>query len=312
MNQILHETNLFIDKCSNCRERSNCHWFNTAAENVVLDDFTPEQYASMTYEERANKLFVNAGLPMGCLQSTFDNLMQRVEQLLEDADMPNTTNELMYILNKMARLEKRLKRLDVDCQDVLDAPVRAVVERCLSAIDYHFLNMGLDIYPLIQNIHSDYHRTRMLHQNYVEGVVNVLLSKAYKPTVEQIVSYDLPLFGLKLSAPPVADSSPKQIKDSSKSTSDEPKGDAEHYKVGSDVVIITGKYANPHPVTRSFIDLLSNQDAVDFVKAVTISFGVDPSPSGEEGDFFDTEFMADHITPRRVYEFPQMKELCCK
>ena len=53
--------------------------------------------------------------------------------------MPCMTKELMYILNKMARLEKRLKRLDPDCKDVFDAPVRAVVERCLSAIDYYFL-----------------------------------------------------------------------------------------------------------------------------------------------------------------------------
>ena len=310
MNQILHETNLFIDRCANCTDRTNCHWFNMAAENVVLDDVTPEQYAAWTYEERANKIFENAGLPVGCHQQTFDALMQRVEDLLEDADMPCMTKELMYILNKMARLEKRLKRLDPDCKDVFDAPVRAVVERCLSAIDYYFLDNGLDIYPLIQNVHSDYHRTRMLHQNYVEGVVNVLLARSYKPTVEQILACDVPLWSLKLqkkSSPDKPESEPEAEQDD---YGKDEKGDDSKYVIKDESVTFIGHYIEPHPVTRSFINLISNQDAIDFVKAVTISFGVDPNPSGAESDFFDTDFMTDHITPRRVYEFPQMKELC--
>ena len=190
MNRIITYVNDVISRCSSCTQRNLCNWFNTAAESVVLDNTTPEQYAAMTYEEIAFQVHKDAGQPLCNEQQTFDQMMDQVEELLEYSNFPTVSFDLTELLNKMARLEKRLKRIPSACRDVLDAPVRAMIERTLADLDYYYLSWGIDIYPLIQNIHSDYHRTQMLHQNYVEGVVNVLLSKASKLTVDQIVSYE--------------------------------------------------------------------------------------------------------------------------
>ena len=188
MQRIIDFANKTIDTCVHCKYQSSCHWFVAAAENVVLDDITPEQYASMTYEEIANKNFENSGVPLECYQVSFDDMMLKVEDLLEEADMPYNSRDLVAILNKMSRLERRLLRIDPEARDVFDAPIRAIVERCLAAIDYHFLYIGVDVSALIEDIHKNYHRSRMLSQFYLGSAVKVLLSKACKPTIEQIVS----------------------------------------------------------------------------------------------------------------------------
>ena len=197
MIDIIEFANKTIDACVKCNIRSNCKWFGIVAENVILDDITPEEYANLTYEEIATKIHENAGNPQCDDQFALDGILEVVEGMLEHANIPNFSQELISVLNKMARLEKRLKRLPEECIDVFDAIIHSIVERCLSAIDYYYLSTGLDIYPLIQNIHADYRRTRMLHQYYLEGVVNVLLSRAKKLTLEQIVACKEPLWQLK-------------------------------------------------------------------------------------------------------------------
>lgn len=321
MNQIIHETNLYIDKCADCRERNCCHWFNAAAESVVLDDVTPERYASMTYEERACKVFTYAGRPTACSQKTFDGMMQRVEGLLEVADMPATSKELLDILNKLARLEKRLNRLDSDCRDVFDAAVRAVVERCLSAIDYHFLEMGIDVYGLIQNIHSDYHRTSMLHQNYVEGVVNILLSKAYKPSVEQIVACSLPLFTLIPPAPSTPTYSVEDdLPDLGESETDPASEIVDDAELGSELPYDDEWPFDdelPFPVKKTttdlfndLLDIVASEDAMKHIAAVSLSFGARPPFfSGSDETYFDSDFVAKNISSEFECVFSDIKLL---
>ena len=61
MVNIIEFVNRTIDACVKCHIRPNCKWFGIVAENVVLDDITPEEYASLTYEEIATKIHENAG-----------------------------------------------------------------------------------------------------------------------------------------------------------------------------------------------------------------------------------------------------------
>ena len=313
MNNILEFANKTIDACVKCDFRPKCKWFGIVAENVVLDDITSEEYASLTYEEIATKIHENAGSPACEDQLPLDSILETVESMLEHAEIPNFSQELINLLNKMARLEKRLKRLPEDCRDVFDALIHAIVERCLSAIDYHFLESGIDVYPLIQNIHSEYRRTKMLHQYYLEGVVNVLLAKAKKLTLEQIVAWKDPLWQLKggdvmpsvdLNTLDLGEFEDNHIPDEAIIPKDEK--DDNHFVTESPVVIATIKTINPHPVTRSFIKYITSPEATNYVKAFSMSFGFDASPARSIDDFFDPEFISKNILPRLDFEFDQM------
>ena len=313
MKDIIDFASKTVDLCVKCDSRSTCKWFGIIAENVILDDITPEEYANLTYEEIATRIHENAGDPICGVQRSLDEILETVEGMIEHAVIPNFSQELIELLNKMARLEKRLKRLPDTCRDVFDAIVRAIVERCLSAIDYYYLNLGLDIYPLIQNIHADYRRTKMLHQYYLEGVVNVLLSQARKLTLDQIVSWKEALWQLKnivtesaggpeQNSIPDTDDIPEAIKTDDWSL----QGDESHFVIFSSVMQTTIKTINPHPVTRSFINYLTSSNVVNYIKAFSMSFGFDPSPEKSIDDFFDTEFISQNITPRMDFEFDNM------
>lgn len=313
MKNIIDFANSTIDACVKCDYRPKCQWFGIVAENVVLDDITPEEYASLTYEEIATKIHANAGNPVCGEQKSLDEILETIESMLEHATIPNFSQELITLLNKMSRLEKRLKRLPEDCRDVFDSVIRAIVERCLSAIDYYFLDSGIDVYPLIQNIHADYRRTKMLHQYYLEGVVNVLLAKAKKLTLEQIVSWKDPLWQLRggdimpsvdLNTLDLGDFEDTTVPPEAYEPVDE--RDDNHFVAESPVLMATIKTLNPHPVTRSFIKYITSPEVTNYVKAFSMSFGFDASPARSINDFFDPEFISKNITPRMDFEFENM------
>lgn len=313
MVNIIEFANNTIDACVKCNIRPNCKWFGIVAENVVLDDITPEEYANLTYEEIATKIHENAGEPECEDQHSLDGILELIEGMIEHATIPNFSQELIGVLNKMSRLEKRLKRLPEDCRDVFDAIIRAIVERCLSAIDYHYLDAGIDIYPLIQNIHADYRRTKMLHQYYLEGVVNVLLSRAKKLTLEQIIAWKDPLWQLRdVNLTPSVDINSIDLGDSEPAPKyrepDEPdlQQDDTHFVIESPVVICTITTSTPQKATRSFIRYITSQEVTNYIKAFSMSFGFDPTPARSIDDFFDPDFISKNIMPRMDFEFDQM------
>jgi len=84
MRHIVDYANERIDACSKCQAKCGCEWFQ-AAKNVVLD-IPSEQYAEMTYEERANALHSSIEEPDNdCDQVSFDEMMKNVEALLQTA-----------------------------------------------------------------------------------------------------------------------------------------------------------------------------------------------------------------------------------
>lgn len=314
MNNIIDFANRTIDACVKCTYRPKCRWFGIVAENVVLDDISPEEYASLTYEEIATKIHENAGEPECEDQRSLDGILELVESMLESASIPNFSQELISLLNKMSRLEKRLKRLPEDCRDVFDAITRAVVERCLSAIDYSFLTSGVDVYPLIQNIHADYRREKMLHQYYLPGVVDVLLARAKKPTLEQIVAWKDALWELRdVKLEPSADTNAADSVGAEAAPKfrepDEPdfQRDDTHFVIESPVVICTITTSTPQPATRSFIKYITSPAVTNYVKAFSMSFGFDPTSARSIDDFFDPEFISKNIMPRMDFEFDQMQ-----
>ena len=309
MNRIIQYAQERIDACVHCQARYGCEWFKAAGQ-VVLD-YPPEQYAQMTYEEIANAIHADIVEPdESCDQVSFDGMMQAVDEMLQDAYIPQLSEDLRKLLQKMVQLERRLNRLPSDCREVFDAPIRAIVERCLGAIDYKYLDMGLDIFSLIENIHGDYHRTKILRQYHIEGVVNVLLAKAYRMSVEEIIGYSRPFYEFippKPAAVPVLDFSALDLPDDlpGKAELDEPVIEEPTIIGGSD----TSRPYVPS-ATETFLGMMNHSDTGDYVFAVTMSFGIDETSfPWDEKEEFDTDFIEKHIVPPFIYEFPKMKEV---
>lgn len=309
MDRIIQYAQERIDACVHCQARFACEWFQEA-KKVVLD-VTPEKYAEMTYEEIANAIHADMVVPdESCDQVSFDTMMQTVDDLLQEATVPSFSDDLRKLLQKMVQLERRLNRLPSDCRDVFDAPIRAIVERCLGVIDYKYLDMGLDIFSLIENIHGDYHRTKILRQYHIEGVVNILLAKAYKLSVEQIVSYYGSFRDFTPPAPacvPPPDFLELDIPDDMPA-----KAEPELHTLGEISAIAGNKSSQPYcpSLADTFLGMMNDSNTGDYVLAFTMSFGVDETSfPWDENEIFDTDFINKHIVPPYLYEFPKMKEL---
>lgn len=79
MKEIIDFANQTIDACLHCAYRPKCKWFGIVAENVILDDITPEEYAALTFEEIATKIHENAGTPECDDQRSLDNILELVD-----------------------------------------------------------------------------------------------------------------------------------------------------------------------------------------------------------------------------------------
>ncbi|MBO4475706.1 MAG: hypothetical protein J5737_03180 [Bacteroidales bacterium] len=189
MNTIIAFVNHVIDVCVKCRHREECEWFQGAGR-VILDDLTPEQYSRMTHEKIAARIHADVPAPPEiCGQYTFDGMMEYLDEQLRNAQMPQNTEELLDLHYKISQLWRRLGRIPRDCRDPFDAPIHAIIDRVIAALDYHFLKLHLDIIDILLEAHHDYDRATHLRRDRVQGVVRVLLATAHKLTYEEIVAY---------------------------------------------------------------------------------------------------------------------------
>ena len=189
MNSIITFANNVIDVCVKCRHRKQCEWFQ-GASRVILDDVTPDQYSRMTQEKIAARIHADIPEPPeDCGQYSFDGMMEYLDEQLRVAKMPNNAEELLDLHCKISQLWRRLGRIPRDCRDPFDAPIHAIVDRALAAVDYHFLKLHLDIIDILLDAHHNYDRSRQLPRDRVKGVINVLLATAHKLTYEEVVAY---------------------------------------------------------------------------------------------------------------------------
>ena len=191
MDVILSRLQAYVDICVHCAESDGeiCRWLKELSEKTVQSSgVSPDNYMSMTYEEEALLLHKEAMHPTCKLQVSFRELLDEVEERLDsDVVIPVYSKELQRLFKRMKKIEKRLERLPDAIETVFRAPVQAIIERCLTHIDYFYLQNGLDIYPLIQNVHGNHKREYLLHENYIEDIVDTLLEKKQEIAIEDIL-----------------------------------------------------------------------------------------------------------------------------
>lgn len=189
MNSIITFANNVIDVCVKCRHRKQCEWFKGASQ-VILDDVDPDRYCQMSQEQIATRIHADVPEPPeDCGQYSFDGMMEYLDEHLRTAQMPRNAEELLDLHYKICQLWRRLNRIPRDCREPFDAPIKAIINRIIAAVDYHFLMLRLDIIDILQDAHHGYDRIRCLNRDRVESVITVLLSRAHKITAEDIVAY---------------------------------------------------------------------------------------------------------------------------
>ena len=178
-----------INVCVKCRHRQDCEWFQGAGE-VVLENVTPDEYCELTQEQIAARIHADVPAPEdSCRQRSFDDMMAYLDEHLPTAEMPNTSDGLLNIHYQISQLRRRLVRIPEDCREVFDAPIRAIIDRCLAAIDYHCLMCHLDVIDFLKDSYKSYDRMKILRRDRVESVINILLSQAHKLTAEELLAY---------------------------------------------------------------------------------------------------------------------------
>lgn len=275
MDRILTRLQTYIDQCYKCAdsEEGSCGWFNQLAGTTIQDTgATPEQYLKMTYKEEALALHREANHPRCRLQVTFSELLDQIEEMIDtQASVPFYAKSLKALFNQMKKMEKRLEQLPSDFEQVFRAPAEAVIERCLTHIDYIYLENGLDIIELISNVHGNHDRVRLLHEYYIEDDVDDLLANKKTIPIKELLSYTGDLREL------AGTKKPSESTDSIKEEIDK--------KITPEVVDMLLK---PEEEERHYIDecldFLANLKVLNFLQAVALSFGCEiKSPLIREG-----------------------------
>lgn len=299
MDRILTRLQTYIDQCYKCSdwEDGTCGWFTQLANSNIQDtEVTPEQYFKMTYKEEALAIHREVGHPRCRLQVTFSELLDQVEEMIDNqVTVPFIARDLNNLLNQMKRLEGRLEHLPSDFEHVFRAPAEAIIERCLTHIDYVYLENGLDIIDLISNVHGNHDRVRLLHEYYIEDVVDGYLEKKKEFSVKELMAHKGDLRELTGRTPSSDD------EESIKKEIDE--------KITPEFVdFLLRPEPEEHHSVNDCLDFLANLKVLNFLQAVALCFGCEiKSPLIRKGK--KEQFIEESLKLRQLTFYPWVDHL---
>ena len=299
MDRILTRLQTYINQCYSCTdsEDGTCGWFRQLAESNIQDtEVSPDQYLKMTYREEALAIHRKFGHPRCRLQVTFSELFDQVEEMIDtQVSVPFTAKDLNNLLRQMKKMESRLENLPFDYEHVFRAPAEAIIERCLTHIDYVYLENGLDIIEMISNVHGNHDRVRLLHDYYIEDVVDGFLETKKTISVKEIMSYKGDLREL---AGGVTES---ESADPIKAEIDK--------KITPEVVdMLLKPEEEEHHSVNECLDFLANLKVLNFLQAVALCFGCEiKSPLIREGK--ENQFIEESLRLKQYTFYPWIDHL---
>ena len=187
MHRIIDTAFSIVQECVDCGFLETCQWFQQAKQ-VTFDDVTPEQYAEMTPEDIANKVHRNNVPPDYCDQYAFRGIMQKVESFIETATIPEDAGKVVDLVTKLRKPLAELYNEEGGIIDAFDPIVRSIVCRTLAAIDFHFLRKKVDMSALINAVHNNSPRERLMSDYYSTSIYESLLKNARKLSLDDILT----------------------------------------------------------------------------------------------------------------------------
>lgn len=147
----------YVNRCAKCDtgRKKNCPWiaaFATPAATAIQE--------TATHEEKAIAAHEAAGSPCEN-QLTLDDFIDQVDAFAQEAEMPQTTADIIDTLTHFEHFLSRLERMPKAQKQAFTDSTFAAIEHAITALDYYYLRKGLTILTLIQNIHPDYNRDQM-------------------------------------------------------------------------------------------------------------------------------------------------------
>ena len=302
MDRILTRLQTYINQCYSCAdsEDGTCGWFSQLADSNIQDtEVSPDQYLKMTYREEALAIHRKFGHPRCRLQVTFSELFDQVEEMIDtQVSVPFTAKGLNNLLRQMKKMESRLENLPFDYEHVFRAPAEAIIERCLTHIDYVYLENGLDIIEMISNVHGNHDRVRLLHDYYIEDVVDALLETKKPISVKELMSYQGDLRELTGGSPKA------EPEDPIKAEIDE--------KITPEVVdMLLKPEEKEHHSVNECLDFLANLKVLNFLQAVALCFGCEiKSPLIREGK--EDQFIEESLKLKQYTFYPWFDHLAAE
>ena len=299
MDRILTRRKTYINQCFSCAdsEDGTCGWFSQLADSNIQDtEVSPDQYLKMTYREEALAIHRKFGHPRCRLQVTFSELLDQVEEMIDSqVSVPFTAKGLNNLLRQMKKMESHLENLPFDYEHVFRAPAEAIIERCLTHIDYVYLENGLDIIEMISNVHGNHDRVRLLHDYYIEDVVDALLETKKTFSVKELMSYKGDFRELTGGLPK------PEPEDPIKAEIDE--------KITPEVVdMLLKPEEKEHHSVNECLDFLANLKVLNFLQAVALCFGCEiKSPLIREGK--EEQFIEESLKLKQYTFYPWIDDL---
>lgn len=281
MQRIIDTAYSVVQSCVECSYMENCDWFRQA-RSVAFDDVTPDKYTEMTPEDISNKVHRYNIPPDRCDQLAFRGMMVRVEGFLESATIPDDASKVVDLVTKLRKPLAELYNEDGCVIDAFDPIVRAIICRALVAIDFHFLRKKVDISALIEAVHNNYPRERLMSDHYSSSIYYTLVKNARKLSLDDILTCDGPLSKCQPSQP--APQTKQEVKQETKPA------------VKSWV--------------KNFIDHVKNTKMEDCGVANLLLLGYTPLIlQGDISDELRKKYLAEDLTPKASFKYTHYREL---
>lgn len=183
----------FLSQCSECKlgQQGNCEFLllNNRTPSPDNNPYMEDDIMFLSNEQRAFRIAHMRGNPCDD-QMVFEQYLRKLEEHLEKAIIPSVNTDLLRLIAKIFRLNSLVKRGSdayyVAFNDITDASI----DKCLGRIDYHYLELGVDIECAIKSVSTNYSRKEALEGMYPMQFVESYIRRAFKLEISDLTSGD--------------------------------------------------------------------------------------------------------------------------
>lgn len=290
MEHCIKLINTVIDSCLNCGGSETCMWLLYLHDLGQKNSITSFASSPLTWDELACQVYSSVSVPSCKGQISYDSFMLKLEDLLKQASYPSSSIELIQLFQGFAAIESRLQRLPYVCNGAFDLGVYSAIEKCIAAIDYHYLMAGIDISEIIVELKPDYKREQVLNRHYHTALIKHLIDKSKKETLVSLFDKDKSF--------PVGVTSKAKSSDSIGTGAQYQTDKKAITKANSQFINIVE--ADHYSPLDTIIGILTNPSTKNWAAAVSMSLGFRPAGFHESYEYYEknnfiNNSLANHI-----------------
>lgn len=300
MERCIALMNSVIDTCLNCGGSETCIWLLYLRDLGQKNNSDSFASSPQTWDECACQLYSNVSVPTCGRQVSYDAFMLKLEELLKSASYPTSSVGLIQLFQGFSTFESRLRRLSYVCNGAFDIGFYSAIERCVAAVDYHYLLTGTDISEIIIELKPDYKRERVFNRHYNTALIKHLMGKAKKESLDSLFESD------KTECNSIPSKDNRSVNNSIS---------AKHFKGGKSKAKATSQFINIDEADHyspldTIIGILTNPSTKNWAAAISMSLGFRPAGFHESYDYYvEHNFIEQSLSNHIYFWFSDRKGL---